>query len=88
MPSAGLQGAGEGLEAQRDGDEEHRRVLEGECAPAGMMPPELTAATRTKPIRNQGTSLTTRRADMRAAVREAGAPAAGGLLRLWLDSDA
>src|SRR5262249_25995322 len=47
----------------------------GECAAAGIIPQELTAATRTKPIRNQGTSLAARRGDMRADAR-AGAPAA------------
>ena len=44
-----------------------------------MMPQELTAATRTKPIRNQGTSLMARRGDMWADARaagDAGAPAA------------
>ena len=38
----------------------------GECAAAGMMPQELAAATRTKPIRNQGTSLAARRGLMGA----------------------
>src|ERR1700759_4990937 len=39
----------------------------GLCAPAGMTPVELTMATRTKPMRNQGTSLKTRRGDIRAS---------------------
>src|SRR5690242_9808787 len=38
----------------------------GPCAPDGMTPAELTAAAITKPMRNQGTSLTTRRGDIRA----------------------